>query len=289
MRIRGSIALVTGASSGIGRDVAIDLAARGAKVAICARRAGPLEQTLERCREHDPGARAYACDLRDREAVRDLFAAIGADLGPVDLLVNNAGVGVYHLFVEAPEDELESVLRANLLSAQYCTREALPGMLERRRGSIVFVSSFAGRVATWRHSSYSASKFALHGLAEALHYEVRSSGVHVGVVNPGAIATELFDKGEGFEHLRHVITPRMVGTDVVCRALAKLVERERFEIFAPWSLGLVWKLRVLFPRLVMRGTLAYVERTMKRPPTVVSSARGDGPPREASVDPNVSR
>lgn len=265
LKIEGKIALVTGASSGIGRALAIDLARRGAHLAICARRAKPLQETLAECRRFDPEASAYLCDLRDRAAVRELFAEIARDRGPVELLVNNAGIGVYNLFVEAPDSEIEEILRANFFSAVFCTREALPGMIERGSGSIIFVSSFAGRVATWRHTAYSASKFALAGLAEALYYEVHSSGVHVGIVNPGAIDTELFDKGVGFEHLRHVVLPRMVGPDVVCRAVAKLIERERFEAFAPASLGWVWKLRALLPRAVMRGTLSYVERKMKRP------------------------
>jgi short-subunit dehydrogenase len=266
VKISGSVALVTGASSGIGRDIAIDLARRGARVAICARRADKLAATLEETRRHAPESRAYPCDVTDRAQVRELFAAVARDLGPVDILVNNAGVGVYHLFVEAPEDEFEDVMRSNFLSAVYCTREALPRMIEAKTGSVVFISSFAGRFATYRHTAYSASKFAMTGLAEALHFEVRSSGVHVGVVYPGAIRTELFDKGEGFEHLRHVIAPRMVGTEVVTRAVAKLIEKERFEIFAPASLALVWKLRALLPRTILRGTLGYVERNMKGGP-----------------------
>ena len=264
MKIPGKVAVVTGASSGIGRDIAIDLARRGARVAICARRMDKLSATLEETRRHAPESRAYPCDVRDRAQIRDFFAAVASDLGPPDILVNNAGVGVYHLFVEAPEEEFEDILRTNFLSAVYCTREVLPAMIERGAGSVVFISSFAGRFATYRHTAYSASKFAMTGLAEALYFEVRSSGVHVGVVYPGAIATELFDKGEGFEHLRHAIAPRMVGTDVVTRAVARLIESERFEIFAPASLALVWKLRALVPGPILRGTLAYVEKRMKR-------------------------
>jgi short-subunit dehydrogenase len=263
MEIAGKTALVTGASSGIGRDIAIDLARRGARVAICARRVEKLADTLEVTRRHAPESRAYPCDVTDRGQVRELFAAAKRDLGEIDILVNNAGVGVYHLFLEAPEEEFEEVLRTNFLSAVYCTREVLPRMVERKTGSVVFISSFAGRFATYRHSAYCASKFAMTGLAETLYFEVRSSGVHIGVVYPGAIATELFDKGEGFEHLRDVVTPRMVGTEVVTRAVAKLIEKERFEIFAPASLGLVWKMRALLPGPILRGTLAYVERNMK--------------------------
>jgi short-subunit dehydrogenase len=263
MKIQGKVALVTGASSGIGRDVAIDLAKRGATVAICARRRERLEETLRACQGTAPRSRAYPCDVRDREQIQRTVAAATADLGAIDILVNNAGVGSYRLFSEAPDEEFEDVMRTNFFSALYFTRAVMPSMLERRSGAVLFISSFAGRVATWRHGAYSASKFAMTGLAEALYYEVKSRGVHVGVIHPGVIRTELFDKGEGFEHLRHVVEPRFVGTEIVTRAVAKAIEKERFELFAPARYALVWKLRALFPRAVMSGTLRFVAKKLE--------------------------
>ena len=264
MQISGTVALVTGASSGIGRDTAIDLARRGATVAICARRMDRLEETLAECRKHAPKSRAYACDVREREQIRATASAAQAELGPIDILVNNAGVSAYHLFTEAPEDEFEEMMRANYFSALYFTRDLLPSMVERRRGAVVFVSSFAGRIATWRHTAYSASKFAMTGLAEALYYEVKSKGVHVAVIYPGVIRTEIFDKGPGFEHLRHVVEPQFLGTEVVTRAIAKAIEKERFELFAPAKYTIIWKLRALFPRAIMKGTLGFVARRFEK-------------------------
>jgi uncharacterized protein len=265
MEIAGRVALVTGASSGIGRDTAIDLARRGARVAICARRKERLEETLAECRRHAPDSRAYRCDVRERNQVRETVAAAASDLGTIDILVNNAGTSAYPLFVEASEDHFEEMMRSNYFPAVWFTREVIPSMIERGSGAVVFVSSFAGRMATWRHTGYAASKFAMIGLAEALYYEVKPRGVHVAVINPGVIRTELFEKGEGFEHLRHVIEPGFVGTEVVTRAIARAIEKERFEIFAPGRYALVWKLRALFPRLILWGTRRYVERVMMRP------------------------
>jgi short-subunit dehydrogenase len=265
VEIRGRVALVTGASSGIGRATAIDLARRGATVAICARRADRLEEALRECRDHAPRSRAYPCDVRDREQIRTTVDRARADLGPVDILINNAGVGAYHLFTEAREDEFEELMRANFFSALYFTREVMPSMIERQTGAVVFVSSFAGRIATWRHTAYSASKFAMTGLAEALYYEVKSRGVHVAVIYPAVIRTELFDKGPGFEHLRHVVEPQLLGPEVVARAIAKAIEKERFELFAPGRYAIIWKLRALFPRAMMRGTLSFVKRQFERP------------------------
>ena len=265
MQIRDKVALVTGASSGIGRDTAIDLARRGATVAICARRLDRLEETLTRCREHAPRSRAYVCDVRQRAEITSTVASVAADLGAVDILVNNAGIGAYHLFVDAPDAEFEELMRANFFSALYFTKEVMPAMLERGSGAVVFISSLAGRMGTWRHTAYSASKFAVTGLAEALYYEVKSRGVHVAVIQPGAIRTELFDKGAEFEALRHVVESQLVDTGVVTRAVAQAIERERFEIFAPARYGWVWKLRALLPRAVMQGTLRFVRTQFERP------------------------
>jgi short-subunit dehydrogenase len=261
MQIAGKTALVTGASSGIGRDTAIDLARRGARVAICARRMDRLEETLAECRRHGSECRAYRCDVRHREQIRQTVARAARDLGPIDILVNNAGAAAYHLFEEAPEEEFEELMRTNFLSAVAFTRDVLPSMLERRQGAIVFVSSFAGRMAAWRHTAYAASKFALTGFAEALYYEVRPRGVHVAVIYPGAIRTELFEKGAGFEHLRPLVERRLAGTAVVTRAIAKAIEKERFELFAPARYGAVWKLRALFPATIVAATLAFWTRS----------------------------
>jgi short-subunit dehydrogenase len=265
MEIRGRVALVTGASSGIGRATAIDLARRGATLAICARRTDRLEEALRECQDHSPRSRAYPCDVRDREQIRTTIARAQRDLGPIDILINNAGAGAYNLFTEACDEEFEELMRANYFSALYFTREVMPSMVERHTGAVVFVSSFAGRIATWRHTAYSASKFAMTGLAEALYYEVKSRGVHVAVIYPAVIRTELFDKGPGFEHLRHVVEPQLHGPEVVTRAIAKAIEKERFELFAPGRYAIIWKLRALFPRAIMRGTLSFVKRQFERP------------------------
>jgi len=265
MEIPGKVALVTGASSGIGRDTAIDLARRGARVAICARRVDRLQETLAECRRHTPESRAYPCDVTDRAQVRATVAAAAGDLGPIDILVNNAGASAYHLFVEAPDEEFDDLMRTNYFSAVWFTREVIRSMLDRGSGAVVFVSSFAGRVATWRHTAYAASKFAMTGLAEALYYEVKPYGVHVAVINPGVIRTEIFDKGVGFEHLRHVVEPNLLGTEVVTTAIAKAIEKERFELFAPARYAIIWKLRVLLPRAIMAGTIAFVKRQFLRP------------------------
>ncbi len=265
MQIHDKIALVTGASSGIGRAIAIDLARRGALVAICARRADRLEETLAACREHSPKSRSYLCDVRDPEQIRATVAASATDLGPIDILVNNAGVGAYHLFAEAPVEEFEELMRANFFSAVHFTKQVLPAMLARRTGAVVFIASLAGRMGTWRHTAYSASKFALTGLAESLYYEVKSRGVHVAVIQPGAIRTELFEKGAEFDALRHVVEAQLAEVGVVTAAVATAIERERFELFAPARYGWVWKLRALLPGAVIKGTLRFVAKNFERP------------------------
>lgn len=128
MRIAGAVCLVTGASSGIGRATAIALSRRGAKVAICARRKDKLDETLAACRARDGAALAVTCDVTDPDAVRATVEQVERTLGPVDVLVANAGVGRYLPFSEETLDSIERQVRTNLLGQMLCAREVLPGM-----------------------------------------------------------------------------------------------------------------------------------------------------------------
>jgi len=252
--------LVTGAGRGIGKVTTLRLAAAGWDVYAGVRKDADAE------RLRGAGLEPLTIDVTDQGTIDAAVAQVTAALagGGLHGLVNNAGIAVYHLFIEAPDDEFEEVMRANYLSAVYFTREVIPSMIERKTGAVVFVSSFAGRMASWRHTAYAASKFAMTGLAEALYYEVKNHGVHVAIINPGVIKTELFAKGDGFEHLAHVVEPQYLGTEVATRAIVKAIEKERFELFAPAKYTIIWKLRALFSRAVMSGTLKFVAAKFER-------------------------
>jgi len=185
------VALVTGGNRGIGRGIAEALAADGHTVALTARSAGDATRAAA---EIGRGARGYACDVRRHDDVQALFAAVARDLGGVDVLVNNAGVGVFGTVAEMSVDDWHAVIETNVNGVFYCTREALPQMRARGGGYIFNVSSLAGRNAFVGAAAYCASKHAVNGFSEVLFQEVRDDGIRVTYLMPGSVATD-FGRG----------------------------------------------------------------------------------------------
>jgi NAD(P)-dependent dehydrogenase (short-subunit alcohol dehydrogenase family) len=186
------VALVTGAGRGIGRAIAEGLAAAGAAVALVARSADQLAETAARIADFGGRSRACPADVTDRDAVGRVVAGVERDLGPVDLLVNNAGVaGPVGPTWEADLCEWWRCLEGNLLGPLVCCRLVLPGMVARRRGRVVNVASGAGCGPVPHLSAYSASKAALIRLTENLAAEAAEHGVSVFAIHPGTVRTEM--------------------------------------------------------------------------------------------------
>ena len=189
----GQVAVVTGGNRGIGRAIAGQLAAHGATVALTARRAEDAEQAA---REIGGTARGYACDVRHHEQVVWLFERVHRDLGGADVLVNNAGIGVFAPVAELTPEQWRTVIETNLNGVYYCCHEAIPQMKSKGGGYIFNISSLAGVNAFPNGAAYNASKFGLNGFSEALMQEVRYDGIRVSYLMPGSVATE-FGRGAG--------------------------------------------------------------------------------------------
>ena len=190
-----STALVTGTSSGIGLATAVSLARAGHVVAATMRnldRAGDLRKIAA---DEQLPIDIAALDVDDDASVREAFATIAARHGPIDVLVNNAGVPGGGAIEETPVESFREVMETNYFGALRCMKEVVPGMRQRRRGTIVNVTSVAGRTATAPMASYAASKWALEALSECLAQEMRAFNVRVAIVEPGVIATPIFGKG----------------------------------------------------------------------------------------------
>lgn len=189
-QLQGKVALVTGASSGIGEATAVALAAEGAAVAIAARRVDRLD-TLKTKLEAE-GARVVAVelDVTDEAACRAAVERTVQELGGLDIVINNAGVMLLGPIEGADTQDWRRMVETNVLGLMYVTHAALPHLLERG-GDVVQVSSVAGRVARAGSGVYNASKFAVGAFSESLRQEVTTRGVRVTLVEPGAVATEL--------------------------------------------------------------------------------------------------
>jgi len=245
----GATALVTGASSGIGAALCRALAREGATVALVARRADRLAEVAATLA---PGGHAvFSCDVRDPRAIDATLAAAGERLGPIDVLVNNAGIGRYLAFVDTDAAETAAILETNLLAALHFTRALLPGMLARRRGHVVNVASIAARIGSRNHAVYCASKFALAGFSESLVYELDGSGVGVTLVNPGIIATPFFEHAS-FARFPSRARRRAIAPEVVADAIVRALRRGDVEVTVPAHFALGTILKTLAPGVFRR-------------------------------------
>jgi short-subunit dehydrogenase len=252
MEFRDKVVIVTGASSGIGHDVALRFAERGAVVIGVARREERLRALREACREHSPESGFIAGDLGVREFAEQVIAEVKERHGRIDVLVNNAAISkhkhVYHLSAT----EAERVMDVNFRSCLWMTLAAIPPMLERGEGSIVNVSSFAARVVPPREAIYAASKAAMNAFSEGLQLDLEGSGLHVGLVIPGPIDTEIWEKGDEPFAYDGVKYPVGVVTD----AIFEVIEQRLDERMAPRrSMALLAArfLRLVFPNLLHLG------------------------------------
>ena len=195
MQLKGSVAVVTGASSGIGEATAVALAQRGAKVVLAARRSERLDELADRIERAGGRALAVRCDVGDHEQLRKLRAITEEAYGPTDILVNNAGVPGGGEFAKLSYEQIQNMVQVNITGVLFGTRAFLPGMLARGHGHIVNMASLAGRFVAPGAAVYSATKHAVVAFSEALNYETEGSDVLVTAINPGFVATEGFPQG----------------------------------------------------------------------------------------------
>jgi NAD(P)-dependent dehydrogenase (short-subunit alcohol dehydrogenase family) len=190
-----TLAVVTGSSSGIGLATAVALARGGHTVAATMRNLESAADLRKIAAEEQLAIDIEKLDVDDDASVREAFAKVVAHHGPIDVLVNNAGIPGGGAIEETPLEEFRRVMETNYFGALRCIKEVVPGMRERRRGTIVNVTSIAGRTASAPMASYAASKWALEALSECLAQEMRAFNVRVAIVEPGVIATPIFGKG----------------------------------------------------------------------------------------------
>ena len=192
--LTGGVAIVTGASSGIGRATALALSEAGASVALAARRADRLEEVAARIRGNGGRALAVVTDVADRDAVFALVERTAAELGSADILVNNAGIMPTSPLSEIHLDDWLRMVDVNVKGVLHCVAAVLPAMLERRRGHIVNVGSLAGRRPFPGGTVYAATKFAVRCISAGIQLELSARrGIRVTDIQPGVVATELMD------------------------------------------------------------------------------------------------
>ena len=195
-KLKDKVALITGASAGIGWASAVALAEEGASLVLTARRPARLLELEEAVRAAGGQAVSLVGDAGDEDTARQAVALAEQTFGRLDILVNNVGVGIYKNLVDTSAEDYDTMMNSNMRSTFLFTRHAAPGMIARRSGTILMISSMAGVYGFAGEAVYSTTKFAQVGLAQALDKELRPHGIKVGVICPGGVKTE-FALGTG--------------------------------------------------------------------------------------------
>lgn len=245
MSLAGKIVAVTGASSGIGAESALQFAKRGATVVLVARRKERLDSLAGSLGKN---AMVCKCDVSDKEQVKNMSRQVLERFGRLDVLVNNAGFAIYGPVSRLTIEEIESQMATNYLGMVYCVKSFLPSMLEQKSGHIVNVASVAASFGLPGIAPYCASKFAMLGFSEGLSHELKGTGVGVTVVSPIMVKTDFFD-GPSFKSM-----PKSSSTALSARTVANAVvsaaSSRRLEIIVPGIVrGAVWA-KHTFPYLI---------------------------------------
>ena len=237
--ISGSVVAVTGGARGIGRAAAEAFVREGARVAI-----GDLDVTLAQrtAEELDPNVVAFELDVTDRASFESFLDRASRELGPVDVLVNNAGIMALGRFVEESDETAARQIDINLHGVLLGMKVALPAMEARRRGHVVNIASTAGKAGFAGGATYCATKHAVIGVSEAVLAELRGTGVGISVVMPAIVNTEL---ASGLSSTRGVKTQQ---PEDVAAAVVAAVKAGTFDVFVPRSVGPISKLLAVLPR-----------------------------------------
>lgn len=241
MEFAGKTVIVTGASSGIGAALARQLAGRGATIAGVARRADRLDEVIATCAASTKNSAAFVADLSNPEDAAALMATIWDHYGGVDILINNAGMGMRKRLLDHTPDDLDAVLRTNLLGPIRMSQTLIPKMLAAGGGMIVNVASGGGRFGIPHESIYCASKFGLTGWSEVAAIELIDTPVRVKLIQPGAVASEIWDPREG--EVSGMVGAEFISSEECAEGIIAALGEGGFEHYVPQDLAGIVEMR----------------------------------------------
>ncbi|TDQ41619.1 SDR family NAD(P)-dependent oxidoreductase [Aureibacillus halotolerans] len=242
------LVVITGASGGIGASIAKQAAKQGYRLALVGRSRTRLEKTLESIDSTD--VQLFPVDIADSNQVYTLFTSIQQTMGPIDVLVNNAGFGRFIDFQEHSQEDVDQMINVNVNALMHCTRAVLPSMTKRKKGHIINVASQAGRLPTPKATVYAASKHAVIGFSQALRMEVKNDSVYVTLVNPGPVNTPFFDEADPEGTYRTKVAGMMIDADQLAAVIVQAFGKNKREINRPIWMHIGAKLYQACPPLV---------------------------------------
>ena len=252
-RLQNKVIVITGASSGIGEQVAMQVAEQGATPVLIARTEEKLKALAEKIKEtYNRPCYYYVLDVSEEMEVQSVFSKVLQEVGRIDILVNNAGFGIFKTFEDASMDEVKDMFQVNVFGLVACTKAVLTYMVKRNEGHIINIASLAGKIATPKSSAYAATKHAVLGFTNSLRMELSSTNVFVTAINPGPIDTNFFEiadqSGTYVKNMgRYMLKPTYVAEQIV-----KSMQTKKREVNLPKWMGIGPKLYALFPGLFER-------------------------------------
>lgn len=267
---QGKVAVITGAGSGIGRELALQLAAQGTSLALCDVDESGLGETATLAQENPTTVRTYLADVADRQRMVDLAAAIIADLGQVDILINNAGVTLRPLYFDHISDEqFDWLLGINMWGIYNGIRAFLPHLRQRPEAAIVNMSSLAGLLGLMGYAPYSMSKFAVRGLSEALQMELVGTNITVTVVHPGGVKTNIMRNAAGFtaeadrqEANKMFLQGALTTPQSAARQVLKALQKKKYRVIIGQDAKIVNFIRWLLPNRFPKALQPFFSRMM---------------------------
>jgi len=239
----GKTVLITGASSGIGRGLAIDLAGRGARVGVLARRQQLLDEIVVEIERGGGEAVALTANVQDATAVRAAVADFQTRVGPIDVLVANAGVGASNDAAALDAAEVAKVIGINVIGVANCVAAVVPEMVSRGQGQLVAISSLAAYRGLPKSAAYCGSKAAVSAFFESLRLDLQAKGVNVTIIHPGFIKTPLTAG-------RHAQMPFLMELDDAVKKIVWAIEKRRKSYSFPWQLATIVRAGMLLPNFM---------------------------------------
>lgn len=267
--LKGKVVLITGAARGMGRLHAYNFAREGSRVVLVDVDEKALDEAAGEMGDAGFTVHPYVLDIADRDACFELAGKVEAEVGPIDVLINNAAVVRNEYVMEMSEQGFRRITDVNYLGQIWMMHAVVPGMLQRRSGHVVNICSIAGKVAPPKLGAYNATKFALIGLTDTIRQELKGTGVRFTIVNPGYISTGMFEGAK---------VPLVTGwqdPQKVADALLSAVKKNRAEVFVPWfmtrvaafvrGLGFPWLVDFPFGMLGAKKSFETMDRDRGRP------------------------
>ncbi|GAE30810.1 SDR family NAD(P)-dependent oxidoreductase [Halalkalibacter hemicellulosilyticus] len=246
----GKVVWITGASSGLGKEIALQTAKQGNTVVLLARRIDKLLEIEEEIKNTGGKAHTFQLDVGDIDNLEVVINSIMLKVGRIDVLINNAGFGVFEHLIDVELDVMKEMFHVNVLGLITCTRYVVPYMIEQKGGHIINIASQAGKLATPKASVYAATKHAVLGFTNSLRMELAPNHIYVSAVNPGPIQTDFFTRADEAGSYVKNVEKWMLQSKDVAEKVIRLMEKPKREVNLPRWMGAGSTLYQLFPTLI---------------------------------------